>query len=139
MKQTMRPFCSINIFLQLCAISQASMFEYSFTLHRQNLCICILKLIQGLLISKLNENIYNSEVKEKQISKYRHEYVCIIYNICTYSQISYMKTSCRNSIMDLLNQGVNGYLHAYRQTCMYADRPDTDLFSATIDRVLGSS
>lgn len=55
------------------------MFEYSSFMHRQNLCICILKLIQGLLINKLNENIYNSEVKEKQISKYWHEYVCIIY------------------------------------------------------------
>lgn len=50
-----------------------------------------------------------------------------------------MKTLCRNSIVDLLNQGVNDYLHAYRQTCMLADRPDTDLFSATIDRILGSS
>lgn len=41
--------------------------------------------------------------------------------------------------MDLLNQDVNGYLHAYRQTCMLADRPDTDLFSVTFDKIHGSS
>lgn len=57
MGQMQRPFCSTDIFLELCIISRPYMFEYSSTIHEHDLCTCILQSIQHMLIDCFNEII----------------------------------------------------------------------------------